>query len=321
MKLSVALVTYNHSSFIEQALGSALRQKVDADWEIVVGDDASSDGTTDILRAYQQRYPGIIRLNLRSSNAGDGGRTNFMTTLNACRGDYVAYMDGDDYWLEDHKLHRQVSQLDSQPGLAACAHPVFRVYADGTQDTFAAPPGRAPFSLEDIARNFTFLHCSSIMYRRSTLPRIPRWFADQSIKLDDWALSVLCAQYGDIGYVDEILGVYRKHELGIWSGQQILQRLCWDLTTREFVYRKLSPPGLEPTRDQAPFLSAITTVERGIAAGRSLSARCSLSLALARFPDRNSLSATYRLMFLIETWAAFSKPLLIKLRRLWRQIH
>jgi len=318
MKLSVALVTYNHRPFIEQALDSVLRQQMDDDWEIVIGDDASSDGTTDILKAYQQRYPKRIRLCLRGTNGGDNGRRNYIATLNACRGEYVAYLDGDDYWLGEHKLKRQITLLDAQPELAGCAHPVLRVYADGHKDTFGAPPGRAPFTLGDISGNFTFLHCNSFIYRRSVLPELPDWFADRRVTLDDWTLTMLCATRGKIAYIDEVLGVYRKHGQGIWTGQQGLQRLLWDLTTREFAYRKLGTPEVFPPWDNAPFLSTLKRVEQLIAAHRPLAVRCQLSLALLQFPHRDSLSSTYCLMFLVETWGAWSKPSLIRLRRFWQ---
>jgi len=315
MKLSVALVTYNHQPFIEDAIKSVLHQAVTGDWEVVIGDDASTDGTKDIIEAFQQRHPERIRLLMRDTNAGDNGRSNFLATLNACRGDYVAYLDGDDYWLSDSKLSRQINLLDENPELCGCAHPVRRVYADSSQDTFSAPSARAPFNLTDISGNFTFLHCSSFMYRRSALPELPQWFADKRIKLDDWTLTLLCARQGDIGYIDEILGVYRKHERGIWSGQQALRCLSWDITTRDFVHGMLDEENMMPKNTGSHFTGAVKRANQNIAAGKSLAARRQLTAALMHFRFQHYLSFTYRVMFLLEIWAPFSKPLLISLRR------
>ena len=315
MKLSVALVTYNHQPFIEDAIESVLRQAVAGDWEVVIGDDASTDGTRDIIEAFHKRYPDRIRLMTRDINAGDNGRSNYLATLQACRGDYVAYLDGDDYWLGDSKLAKQVNLLDENPNFSGCAHPVQRVYADGSKDNFCAPSGRAPFTLADISRNFTFLHCSSFMYRRSALPDLPHWFADSRVKLDDWALTLLCARCGDIGYVDEILGVYRKHEQGIWSGQQGLKRLSWDITTRNFVHERLDEKSSISKDTGSRFGSAIDKADQDIKAEKSFAARRHLTAALIHFRFQNQLSFTYRIMFLLETWAPFSKPLLIGLRR------
>jgi glycosyltransferase involved in cell wall biosynthesis len=314
----VAVVTYNHRPYIGQALDSVLRQRVPGDAEIVVGDDASTDGTRELLQDYQRRHPGRIRLLLHDHNGGDGGRRNYMATLAACRGDYVAYLDGDDFWLGEDKLARQASLLEQNPALSACAHPVRRLYDDGSEDLFAAAAQRAPFCLRDLTRNFTFLHCGSLMYRRAALGDLPDWFADSRVKLDDWALTLLCARRGNIGYLDEVRGVYRKHDQGIWSGQRAVRRLYWDLDCRAFVLGRLADEdGLESPAD-AGFRRALQTADTAMGADRRIATRWQLSLALLRFPFRRALSPTYYAMFLIELWAAFSKPLLLRLRKVWR---
>jgi glycosyltransferase involved in cell wall biosynthesis len=317
-RLSVALVTYNHGAYIEEALDSVLRQQVAGDWEIVVGDDASTDGATEVLRAYQRRHPEKLRLLLNSENRGDGGRGNYMATLGACSGEYVAYLDGDDYWLGVDKLEQQASLLDRCPSLSACAHPVRRIYDDGTEDRFAAPARRSSFDFADIGRNFAFLHCSAFMFRRAALGHLPSWFADQRIKLDDWTLTLLCARHGEIGYLDTVYGVYRKHGRGIWSGEKSFRRLCWELDTRAFVFDRL--PEMEKRRAKTAdgFNQELSAADSAIGAERGLAARYHLTLALARFPFHRALSSTYYVMFLAELWARFSKPLLLRLRDLWR---
>ena len=111
MKVSVAVVTYNHHRFIEQAIESVLAQKLDVDWELVVGDDCSTDGTTELLLQLRDRFPDRIRLILHDVNSNDRGRTNFRNTLSACKGEYIAYLDGDDYWTDENKLSVQVDYL------------------------------------------------------------------------------------------------------------------------------------------------------------------------------------------------------------------
>ncbi|MEM1110321.1 MAG: glycosyltransferase [Pseudomonadota bacterium] len=318
MKISVALVTYNHRPFLKEALDSVLQQSFDDDWEVVIGDDASTDGTSELIAEYQRQYPQRVRVLSRDANAADGGRSNAMATLRACRGDYIAYLDGDDYWLGNHKLAAQAAMLDASPALSACVHPVIRDYGDGRQDHFGAPARRAPFSQAEIARNFTFVHCSAFMYRRAALPVLPDWFADARIVLDDWTLALLCARQGDIGYLDEVLGVYRKHAQGIWSGQDTLGRLYQELETRAFVHTKLIQSVQAEDARSARFRRDLQRAQNALARGAYRRARLSLSRALANFPFPGRLSNTYRLMFLIEAWAAFSKPLLLGLRRWWR---
>jgi glycosyltransferase involved in cell wall biosynthesis len=95
-------------SFIKQALDSFLAQKINCDFEIIISDDFSQDGTRDILYSYWKKYPDIIRPILGKSNIGM--IANFIRALSACTGDYIAYCDGDDYWIgTDKSVRREYS--------------------------------------------------------------------------------------------------------------------------------------------------------------------------------------------------------------------
>src|SRR3954463_15222753 len=108
-KVSVAMITYNHAAFIAQALDSVLAQHTDFDFEIVIGDDASSDGTRKIIEEYQARWPKIIKPVFHQPNVGM--MKNFRQTLERCSGDYIAILEGDDYWTNQNKLTLQVDYL------------------------------------------------------------------------------------------------------------------------------------------------------------------------------------------------------------------
>src|SRR5882672_10751528 len=92
--ISVAVVAYNQRSYIEQALDSVLSQKVEGPLEVVVGDDGSTDGTSEVIRDYARRHPDVVRPLLSESNLGP--QANGRRTLTACRGSFIAYLDGDD---------------------------------------------------------------------------------------------------------------------------------------------------------------------------------------------------------------------------------
>src|SRR5437016_2968680 len=111
MKLSVMMITYNHERYVRHALDSVLMQKVDFDYEIVIGEDRSTDSTREILLEYRDKFPAKFRLLLHEQNIGV--IRNCFTTLAACRGEYVALLEGDDYWTSDTKLQKQVEFLDS----------------------------------------------------------------------------------------------------------------------------------------------------------------------------------------------------------------
>src|ERR1035438_1167895 len=129
VKLSIMMLTYNHERFIAQALNSILSQRVTFDYEIVIGDDFSSDGTRDILARFCHKYPERIVLLLRERNIG--AIRNMVATFAECQGEYVALLEGDDYWICDDKLQRQIDFLDSHRQTALCCHRVQLLDATG----------------------------------------------------------------------------------------------------------------------------------------------------------------------------------------------
>jgi glycosyltransferase involved in cell wall biosynthesis len=110
-RLSVCLVTYNQEFFIERAIESVIAQQTAFAFELVIGEDCSTDGTRAICEQYRDKYPDIIRL--LPSDRNLGLKENFLRTFRACRGEYIAYLEGDDYWLSDNKLQMQADMLDS----------------------------------------------------------------------------------------------------------------------------------------------------------------------------------------------------------------
>ena len=120
-KLSVILITYNHEKYIEKALDSVLSQVTDFPFEIVIGDDCSPDDTKNIIREYRDKYPDIIRIVHRKKNTGRPTLNVYETTMK-CRGDYLAYLEGDDYWTDSDKLQKQMDFLNEHPEYIACTH-------------------------------------------------------------------------------------------------------------------------------------------------------------------------------------------------------
>ena len=120
MKVSVLTITYNHEKYIAQAIESVLIQEVNFDYELVIGEDCSTDKTREIVIDYQRKYPHKIRLLLNEKNLGM--HRNFAQTYHACRGQYIAVLEGDDFWTSPHKLQKQVDFLDNNPDFAICFH-------------------------------------------------------------------------------------------------------------------------------------------------------------------------------------------------------
>lgn len=220
-KVSVMMTTYNHENYIAQAVTSVLEQQVDFDYELVVGEDCSTDGTRDILLDLQARHPQAVRLLLREENWGR--RKNFIDTFYSCQGDYIAILEGDDYWLSPDKLQMQADFLDSHPGCTICFHPVMRYYEDGSREMqfFGPSPAREIYTIEDLLERTLIVTCS-VMFRNRLLDGFPEWF--YTVPAADWPLNILNAQYGDIGYIDQAMAVYRIHSGGVWSSRNTLRR-------------------------------------------------------------------------------------------------
>lgn len=111
--LSVCMTTYNQEKYIAQAIESALMQKTNFDFEIVIGEDCSTDRTKEIVANYARKYPDKIKSILNERNIGI--IPNFVNTLNNCSGKYIAILDGDDYWTDPYKLQKQVDFLEANP--------------------------------------------------------------------------------------------------------------------------------------------------------------------------------------------------------------
>lgn len=109
-KLTVCLITYNHAEYIVKTIQSILAQKTSFDWNINIYDDHSTDGTADILRTFQQQYPDKITLVIQPSNVGPS--ENWKQLLQSVSAPYIAYVEGDDYWIDDCKLEKQYNLIE-----------------------------------------------------------------------------------------------------------------------------------------------------------------------------------------------------------------
>ncbi len=116
--VSICCITYNHENYIEDAIRSFINQKTNFKYEIVISNDCSTDKTQVIIDKYKKLYPNIIRDISPSRNMGS--IANFYYTLNSCKGTYIAYCEGDDYWLDDKKLQKQVDFLEKNCEYGLC---------------------------------------------------------------------------------------------------------------------------------------------------------------------------------------------------------
>ncbi len=222
MKLSVLVTTYNHAPYITQSLESVVGQVTDFDFEIVIADDRSTDGTRELVEEFAARHPEQTRLILPESNLGGAGNPIFFRQLAAARGEYSAMLDGDDFWTEPTKLQQQIDLLDARPEYSTCFHDAEVVY-EGDRAShrwhqevpFGQLTARRPeplTGLAEIVRGNFIATCSAVF---RTPGELPDWF--YRTPAVDWTLHVLNAERGPMAYIDEVMGVYRIHGGGVWS--------------------------------------------------------------------------------------------------------
>jgi glycosyltransferase involved in cell wall biosynthesis len=229
-RVSVFVLTYNHEAWIGQALDSALAQSTAFPVEILVADDCSTDGTRAIVRDYARRYPESIRTFLPERNLGVAGI--WLEAARRTRGDYIAILEGDDYWTSPEKLEKQAALLESHPDWVSCFHGATLFHED---DAFPPRPtnpafDRHVFDLDDVIRS-CFIPFLTVMFRRAALARIPQWIF--SYAWFDWLFHIHCARQGRIGHFDEDLAAYRVHERGNWSSRDRSSQIEEDLRVYE----------------------------------------------------------------------------------------
>lgn len=210
MKVSVLMMTFNHEAFIAEAIHGVLMQKCNFDFELVIGEDNSTDGTRNIILSYQKKYPEKIRPLFREQNMG--ALENFLDLLATCNSDYYALCDGDDFWISPKKLQNQVDFMDRHPHFSACYTAAKLMQKDGTIKRLLPVEfmKKPEASIDDLIVNESFMPSCTTLFSSAALRPFPNWFHELKT-IVDLPLNILNAEYGPIGYLDEITGVYRSN--------------------------------------------------------------------------------------------------------------
>lgn len=206
--VSIVTVCYNQKDYIKLTLDSLLSQRTDYTYEIVICDDASTDGTSSVVADYAGQYPDKIHATLRKKNIG--AQANFVDALKRAKGNFIALCEGDDYWTDPDKLQKQVKFLEANKDFSLCFHPVSILYENDSRPDEIYPTQKEGFTLDKLVEG-NFIQTNSVMYRRMKYDNIP-----EDILPLDWYLHLLHAKEGKIGFIDKVMSVYRRHQGGIW---------------------------------------------------------------------------------------------------------
>lgn len=209
--LSVFILTYNHEKFIREALDSVLNQVTSFDFEIIIGDDASTDKTPDILKEYQTKYSDRIKLFLRKKNLGGKGANNLLDLVKRCTGKYVIALEGDDYWIDKYKLERQVNFLERHPEYIGVAHKCVVV------DEISHPNGEQYpecidkiYTIKHLASNIMPGQFTTLMYRNIYCDsKVDYTLLEQGLLPADRLICFILLSYGSIYCMNEVASAYR----------------------------------------------------------------------------------------------------------------
>ena len=212
--VSIFSLTYNHANYIDEFMDSVLSQTYN-NWELIIGDDASTDGSQEILLKYQKKYPDKIKLILNKKNLGI--TENSINVLKACSGKYVALVATDDLMLPT-KIEKQVEVLENNPNINICYHNLKVIFENSNKRILFSKinqytPKRG--TIKDLIKYGTFMGACSVMIRKDN---IPSYFFDDRIKIaSDWKFLIDTIKDGEFYYIDEVLGKYRRHANNITS--------------------------------------------------------------------------------------------------------
>lgn len=223
-KISIMLITYNHGKYIAQALESILMQETEYSYEINVIEDCSTDNTQEVVMRYVEKYPHIVKPFFNKKNIGfKVTQKNFFRGFKTLKGDYIAILEGDDYWSSPQKLQKQIAFLEANPGYAACSHNTIKVYEDGSREPHRFmywENMKQEYTLEDFIYLQAFFHTTTLIYRNVFHGIPPKQF------ISPWSCDIFITiahmQFGKCQYFDEDMAVYRAHSGGRFSNMRLM---------------------------------------------------------------------------------------------------
>lgn len=247
LKVTIQCLTYNHKHYIRQCLDGFVMQKTNFRFEAIVHDDASTDGTTDIIFEYAEKYPNIIKPiiekeNQYSKHNGIIGRTMTAHT----HGKYVAMCEGDDYWTDPYKLQKQVDFLENHPDYVMCSHRHDDYFQEKGKILYDSTGNETDYDLKSLIRGEWHFHPLTVMYRRDALDFVH--YRLYPVPMDAVLFYELLRKGGKGHCFADSMAVYRHHATGVWSEVSLDRKREIEFKARIGIYE------VERTKEAALFL-------------------------------------------------------------------
>ncbi|PLX89894.1 MAG: hypothetical protein C0618_00165 [Desulfuromonas sp.] len=221
-KVTIVCHTFNHEEYIEAAISGFLAQVTTFPFEIIIHDDASTDGTIKIINYYADKYPKLIRKIIQNENQYSKGIRPSFYTFPASRGEYIALCEGDDYWTDNGKLQKQSDLLDKNLDVSVVYHNAYRVHDGKVLGALLRDEYCVNYSQRD-HQSAPFIPTLTRMLRRFDY----EWSARRNFPTaGDVCLSAYAARFGGAAYIDSVTpAVYRVHEGGVWSRRTSMDKI------------------------------------------------------------------------------------------------
>ena len=246
--VSIICITYNHEPYIRQCLDGFMMQKTNFPFEVLIHDDASTDKTADIIREYEARYPDVIKPIYQTENQYSKGVRIGLTYLypNA-KGKYIAECEGDDYWTDPLKLQKQVDILEKNHESVLCTHRYLEIMDEADRGIYSIGVGEyvKEYDLYALVTGQWYYQPLSVVFLRKALDLTLLEKFKSSV---DVSLLYALLKSGKGLYLNEVMGVYRRHTTGVWAGTGMDYKLRAEFTTRINIY------DAERTEEAAMFL-------------------------------------------------------------------
>ncbi|MCP9754725.1 glycosyltransferase [Lacihabitans sp. CCS-44] len=212
--VSVHLLTYNHAKFITQSIESVVNQKTNFSFEIIIGDDHSTDGTSQIVDQYAAEYPELIKVVRGKTNGGP--QPNSIRILENSQGKYMAALEGDDYWIDPLKLQKQTDFMEQNPDFAICFTNTRVEFFENNEEPYLlnSTIEKDVFELKDLIAETEvwFMGTATLFYTMSSIFPVQPWF--HKTKSGDIPMIMLAARHGKIKYLPDVTAAYRRHSAG-----------------------------------------------------------------------------------------------------------
>jgi len=217
--VSICTITYNHEKYIAEALDSFLMQETNFPFEILIDDDCSPDGTAEVIKKYMEKFPNIIRATLREKNIGmiENSREN----RRRAKGEYIAFCEGDDYWIDKQKLQYQIEKMKKHSNCEMSFHPAISLKQDTMMERMERRHAKHDkvFNLKEIIKgDGGFCPSPSIIVKREAIDRLPKFYGNAPA--GDYILQIFGSMKAGALYIDKAMSVYRVHSGGLYTATE-----------------------------------------------------------------------------------------------------